>query len=67
MGSTLDDATFIHHKNLMSVDDSRQTVRNDQRGAVLRDVMQLVLYGFFRLGIQRQSLRQRSVSPDFSG
>ena len=41
--TALDDHALIEHQNLVGADDGRQPVRDDQRGAVARHAVELVL------------------------
>ena len=49
----LDDAAMIHHQNLICVDHGRQAMGNHQRGAVLRDALELALDRLLRARIER--------------
>jgi hypothetical protein len=54
MSAALHNATVFEHDNFIRIDDRRQTMCNDQRGAATRQAVQLVLDGAFRLGVERR-------------
>ena len=43
MRAALDDHAVVEHENLVGVDDGRQPMRDDQRGAIARHAVELVL------------------------
>jgi len=54
MRTALDDATGVHHQNLMGIDHGGESVRDHQRGLVLRHVLQFCLDGAFVGRVQRR-------------
>ena len=52
--AALDDAAGFEHQDLVGVDDRRQPVRDDQRGAVGRDLGEARLDLALGLGVERR-------------
>ena len=53
VGAALDDAAVLEHEDLVGIDDRRQPVRDDQRGALARDLGELGLDDLLGARVER--------------
>ena len=54
MRAALDDHAVIEHENLVGADDGRKPVRDDERGAVARHAVELILDVPFGMAVERR-------------
>src|ERR1700730_15509086 len=54
VGAALDDRPLVEHDDLISADDSREPVRDDERRAVARNTIEGILDFFFGVAVERR-------------